>query len=45
MGCSLGNDEVCFSSFKVKGAVEHSEGEVEWQCDMWLCSFGGRQGR
>lgn len=28
MSYSLGNDEFCFGSFRVKGAVEHSEGEV-----------------
>ena len=28
MSYSLGNDEFYFGAFKVKGAVEHSEGEV-----------------
>lgn len=28
MGYSLRNDEFCFDSYKVKGAVEHSEGGV-----------------
>lgn len=36
LGYSLRNDEFCFDPFQVKEAVEHSDGGVRWQLDMWL---------